>query len=151
MAGWGVIFGRLILGWLNAHAQEVADIDLILGNPTAPERTPVRHVETMMEAAFAEDSLGRWPIVDPASPVLIKAGETKKSANSNGWGAKMDAAQLHAAALKLRQSVEGQRVLLIDDVFTTGATFCTVGKRLISEWGAAEVRGLVLARVPIRI
>ncbi|CAL9676578.1 hypothetical protein SUDANB105_07932 [Streptomyces sp. enrichment culture] len=62
----------------------------------------------------------------------------------------MDAARLHAAALRLRQSVEGQRVLLVDDIFTTGATFHTVGKRLIIEWGAVEVRGLVLARAPNR-
>ncbi|MFH9677732.1 ComF family protein [Streptomyces sp. NPDC017405] len=150
IAGWGVIFGRLILGWLNAHADEVADVDLILGNPTAPERTPVRHIETMMESAFAEDSRGRWPIADPASPVLVKRGETKKSANSKTWGAKMEAARLHAAALRIRRSVEGQRVLLVDDIFTTGATFHTVGERLINDWGAAEVRGLVLARVPNR-
>ncbi|MGF0177255.1 ComF family protein [Streptomyces sp. Marseille-Q5077] len=145
--GWGLIFGRLIVGWLNAHAHDVEDIDLILGNPTAPQRTPVRHIEVMMKAAYAEDTRGRWPIADPASPVLIKKYETEKSAGKS-WSAKMDAAREHAAALKLRQSVKGKRILLVDDVYTTGATFHTVGKRLITEWGATEVRGLVLARVP---
>ncbi|MBW3706064.1 ComF family protein [Streptomyces griseus] len=145
--GWGLIFGRLIVGWLNAHEADVEDIDLILGNPTAPDRTPVRHIEVMMKSAYAEDNRGRWPIADPDSPVLIKKYETDKSAGK-GWSAKMDIARQHAAALQLRQSVEGQRILLVDDVFTTGATFHTVGKRLITEWGATEVRGLVLARVP---
>ncbi|MGW7385477.1 ComF family protein [Streptomyces sp. NPDC054794] len=148
VAGWGVVLGRLIIGWLNAHTDDLEDIDLILGNPTAPDRAPLQHVETMLEAAFAEDALGQWPIADPDSPVLIKQHETGKSARSKGWQGKMDAAREHAAALKLRQSVEGQRILLVDDVFTTGATFHTVGRRLMAEWGAVEVRGLVLARVP---
>ncbi|WP_412566564.1 ComF family protein [Streptomyces chartreusis] len=55
--------------------------------------------------------------------------------------------QGHAAALHLRQCVRGKHILFFDDVFTTGATFHTVGK-LLTEAGAAEVRGLVLARVP---
>lgn len=37
----------------------------------------------------------------------------------------------------------------MDDIFTTGATFRTVGKCLIAEWGATEVRGLVLAASPV--
>lgn len=60
----------------------------------------------------------------------------------------MEAAREHAAALKLRQSVEGKRVLLVDDVFTTGSQFHTVGKFLMDTGKAKEVRGLVLARVP---
>ncbi|WP_220819495.1 ComF family protein [Streptomyces sp. gCLA4] len=147
--GWGVIFGRLIVGWLHAHAAEVADIDLIIGNPSAPDRTPIQHIETMMRAAHAEDSIGRWPIADPDSPVLVKTAETKKSAGGGvRWHEKMEAAKEHAAALQLRQNVEGKRILLVDDVFTTGANFHTVGKLLMTEGGAKEVRGLVLARVP---
>jgi predicted amidophosphoribosyltransferase len=60
-AGWGVIFGRLIVGWLNDHREEMADIDLIIGNPSAPDRAPLQHVETIMAAAHAEDSIGQWP------------------------------------------------------------------------------------------
>lgn len=148
-AGWGTIFGRLIVGWLNAHADEAADIDLIVGNPSAPDRTPIQHVEQIMSAAYAEDTAGRWPIADPSTPVIVKARETKKSAGDGvSWGDKMAAAKEHAAALKLRVPLQGKRILLVDDVFTTGATFHTVGKRLVQEAGAAEVRGLVLARVP---
>jgi len=125
----------------------MADIDVIIGNPTAPGRTPLQHVEEIMRAAHAEDALGRWPIADPDNPILVKTRETKKSAKGN-WPEKMQAAREHAAALRIRRSLEGQRILLIDDVFTTGATFHTVGKRLIEEAGALEIRGLVLGRVP---
>ena len=145
--GWGVIFGRLIVGWLEAHEDLVADIDLIIGNPTAPGRAPLQHIELMMKAAHAEDGLDRWPIAEPDSPVLIKTRETAKSAGK-GWYEKMEAAREHAAALRLRQSIEGKRVLLVDDIFTTGSQFHTVGKLLIETGKASEVRGLVLARVP---
>ncbi|MFE6912285.1 hypothetical protein [Streptomyces erythrochromogenes] len=60
--GWATIFGRLIVGWMNAHLEEMRDIDIVLGNPSAPDRTPIQHVEEIMKAAYAEDTLGRWPI-----------------------------------------------------------------------------------------
>ncbi|MFI0219774.1 ComF family protein [Streptomyces lydicus] len=146
--GWAVIFGRLIVGWMNDHAEEMADIDLVIGNPSAPGRDPLQHIETIMLVAHSEDATDRWPIVAPDSPPLIKLRETPKSAAGGvRWGEKMEAARAHAAALHLRQSVRGKRILLFDDVFTTGATFHTVGK-LLTEAGATEVRGLVLARVP---
>lgn len=148
-AGWAMIFGRLIVGWLNDHQDEMADIDLIIGNPSAPGRLPLQHVETIMAAAYTEDTVDRWPIVHPNSPVLIKLYETPKSAGGGvSWAEKMAAAKAHAAALYLRQSVAGKRILLVDDVFTTGATFHTVGKLLMTQARALEVRGLVLARVP---
>ncbi|MBV7249225.1 hypothetical protein KDV96_36670 [Streptomyces sp. MW-W600-10] len=101
----------------------------------------------MMKAAHAEDGLDRWPLAAPDSPVLVKTRETAKSAGK-GWHEKMDAAREHAAALRLRQSVEDKRILLVDDVFTTGSQFHTVGKFLREAGKAKEVRGLVLARVP---
>ncbi|MGW1768928.1 ComF family protein [Streptomyces sp. NPDC002073] len=147
-AGWAVIFGRLIVGWMNDHAEEMAGIDLVIGNPSAAGRKPLQHLETIMLAAHAEDTTGQWPIAAPDSPILIKLRETPKSAGEGvRWNDKMEAAKAHAAALQLQQNVRGKRILLVDDVFTTGATFHTVGK-LLTEAGAAEVRGLVLARVP---
>ncbi|MFE7779208.1 hypothetical protein ACFU5O_36125 [Streptomyces sp. NPDC057445] len=146
-----MIFGRLIVGWLKAHEDEVRDIDLIIGNPTARDRAPLQHVETMMQAAYAEDALGQWHIADPASPVLIKLRETGKSASSAAtWQDKMDAAREHASVLHLRRSVAGKRILLVDDVFTTGAQFHTVGTFLTTQGRAKEVRGLVLGRTPSR-
>ncbi|MGW4202381.1 ComF family protein [Streptomyces sp. NPDC004726] len=91
----------------------------------------------------------RRVIADPSRPVMVKTRETKKSAGGGvSWNGKMAAAKEHATALKLRIPVQGKRILLVDDVFTTGATFHTVGKYLMQEAGAAEVRGLDLARVP---
>ncbi|WP_233288865.1 ComF family protein [Kitasatospora sp. MBT63] len=147
--GWALIFGRLIVGWLDTHAAEVADIDLIVGNPTSPDRRP-QHVEAIMRAASDANRTGRWPIADPDKPVLTKTGTTTASAASGAaWQTKWTAAEQHAAAIEVGSAVNGASVLLVDDVFTTGAQMATVS-RLLRHHGAREVRGLVLARAPWR-
>jgi predicted amidophosphoribosyltransferase len=147
--GWAMIYGRLIVGWLDNHAAEVSDIDVIIGNPTAPDRQP-QHVEAIMRAASEANRTGRWPFADPDRPVLVKTRSTTASAVQGAfWQNKMTAAQEHASALELRSEVEGQRVLLVDDVFTTGAQMVTVAS-FLRDQGATEVRGLVLARAPWR-
>ena len=102
-----------------------------------------------MAAAYTEDALGRWSIPPPGWPVLVKIRPTASSAGAHPrWSEKYSAAQEHARALELRADVRGRHVLLVDDVFTTGAQFSTVAELLIKNGGAAEVRGLVLARAP---
>jgi predicted amidophosphoribosyltransferase len=146
--GWAVLFGRLIVGWLDQHAQDVQDIDLIIGNPTSPDRQPYQHIEAIMAAAEAENHPPRWPIVPPESPVLVKTRLTTPSAApGTSWDAKQRAALEHGEALQLRADVSGKKILLVDDVFTTGWQMRTVSKLLLGA-GVREVRGLVLARYP---
>lgn len=144
-SGWALIFGRLIVGWLE-RAQPT--IDLIVGNPTAETRQPGQHVEQMLRAARVEDVARRWPFERPDQPVLVKPVETEKSAG-NGWQAKMAAAEAHANAIWVLdpKPLRGAQVLLVDDLFTTGAQFVTVS-RVLRTAGAAGVRGLVIARTP---
>lgn len=146
--GWAVIFGRLIVGWLDRVRPPV---DLILGNPSASSRQPHQHVELMLQAAKVEDPRGRWPFVTADEPVLVKTEETEKSAG-NGWQAKMLAAEKHAEAMEIvdPERLQGAHVLLVDDVFTTGAQFVTVSK-VLRRAGAADVRGLVIARTGWRL
>ena len=49
-------------------------------------------------------------------------------------------------AFALRQDVRGQTILLVDDVYTTGATLEACTQALL-DGGAKEVRVLTLARV----
>lgn len=143
---WAAIFGRLIVGWLDDHREASSDIDLILGNPTAPDREPYQHVELMMQAAYDEDTMGAWPFDLPHHPTLVKLHATERSAGG-GWDDKLVAARSHTSALELRGSVADKTVLLVDDLFTTGAQLNEVAQ-LLQSAGAAEVRGLVLARAP---
>lgn len=148
--GWRFIFGRLLLGWLDRHPRAASRYDLILPNPSHAGREPYQHVELMLEVAAAEDVHRRWPI-HPAG--LVKTRKTPRSAGG-GLEAKIEAARLHAAAVRvapeLRGHLDGARVLLIDDVFTTGAQFAAVGRRLRRRGGVARVDGLVIARTPWR-
>ena len=145
--GWAAIFGRLLVGWLQAHERDVADIDLIIGNPAHAERQPFQHIEAILRAAHAEDTTQRWPLPHPDHPPLTKTTDTPRSAGGT-WDAKITAARHHAAALRLHTDIADRRILLFDDLFTTGAQFHAVARYLRHAGGASEVRGLVLARVP---
>lgn len=141
--GWAVVLARILLGYLDAHV-DPDTVDLIIPNPSSdPSR---QHNERIIEAARREDD--SWPF-DYKPWAVTKKTSTPKSAN-NGIDEKIRVAKLHADALDLSlNEIKGQRILVYDDVFTTGAQLDQVGRRLISA-GAASVDGLVLARAPWR-
>jgi len=140
---WGGIFGRLVLGWLNQHAPQTSRYTHILANPSFTQRQPYQHIEMVLQYALTEDVHRRWPIY-PAG--LVKHVDTPKSAAGN-YAAKQMAANAHAAAIQVTVPLAGARVLLVDDLFTTGLQFDAVGRKLRT-LGAIEVDGLVLARRP---
>jgi predicted amidophosphoribosyltransferase len=150
--GWAPIFGRLLVGWLEQNAV-VSPPDLIVANPTyvAPDGPAFAHTEAVLAAAEREDSLGRWPF-DVGSPrIIVKTGPTTKSAAST-------APAKRAAARELRRALQvtdpartvGKRILLYDDVCTTGSQLAAVAAVLIDQGSAASVEGIVLARAPWR-
>lgn len=145
--GWGAIFGRLILGWLDRNATVAATYTHIVANPGFHDRRPYRHIELMLGVAATEDIHRRWPIFPGA---LVKPVDTPASAGSR-LPEKIAAAEEHARVLQLAPAplagppLPGARILLVDDIFTTGAQLHFVGKRLLDA-GAARVDGLVLAR-----
>ncbi|GIF74243.1 ComF family protein [Asanoa siamensis] len=145
---WRLVFGRLLLGWLEDHPRWAGRIDLILPNPSYRARTPYPHVELVLAAAAAADDQRRWPI---HSSGLVKVQRTPRSAGGNSAD-KREAARRHAAAVRIRRGLRdelaGARVLLFDDVLTTGAQLDAVGRKLQQRWGVERVDGLVLARHP---
>lgn len=150
--GWSLIFGRLLIGWLEAHASDDPP-DLIVANPTftRPKSNEIGHIERIIESAEIEDAEHRWPfdVYDPAA--IIKTGETDKSAGRT-------AAEKRAAAAALRRLlkipnpkvIRDRKILIFDDVCTTGYQLDAVADCLLKEGRAARVRGLVLARAPWR-
>jgi predicted amidophosphoribosyltransferase len=148
-SGWAMIFGRLLVGWMESHPEQMEGVDHVVGNPTHAGRQPIQHIEAIMDAAFTEDVTRALPLSAPGAHRLVKGAETPRSANKSLDGKRV-AATAHAAALTWTGDtgdIKGARVLLVDDVFTSGSQLQHVGLRLRAS-GAADVSGLVLARVP---
>ena len=143
--GWALVFARLLLGHLNNRWQE-DDVDLIVANPGHPGR---KHNAEVIRRAVLQDLHDSWPFDDPNSPTLVKEKETAQSAGK-AFDQKQQAATEHAAALQLQhpERITGSRVILYDDICTTGLQLNTVAGRLREEWGAVSVVGVVLARQP---
>jgi predicted amidophosphoribosyltransferase len=149
--GWSLIFGRLLVGWLEAHAADDPP-DLIVANPAFPRPSGVGHIERIIQSAAIEDAEERWAFdVENETPAIIKTGPTGKSAGRT-------AAAKRASADELRQLLQipdpavtrGHKILVFDDVCTTGSQLDAVADCLLQEGDAARVCGLVLARAPWR-
>jgi len=143
--GWRVIFGRLVLGWLQEHHQP-DDFDLIVVNPTHPGRG-VRHTELILAAAANEDLLDEWPFDGGDPKAIVKTQETPPSATQR-WRDKKVAADALWEALEIpdRRRTSGKRILVIDDITTTLLQLNAVAGILQKVGGATTVDGLVLAR-----
>jgi predicted amidophosphoribosyltransferase len=151
--GWSLIFGRLLVGWLEAHAADDPP-DLIVANPTflSDDRLGLGLVERIIEQAAIADAEERWPFdVRNDAPAIIKVGPTERSAGRTAAAKRVSAAELRRLLEVPDPAVtQGRKILVFDDVCTTGSQIDAVADRLLSDGHAAEVRGLVLARAPWR-
>jgi predicted amidophosphoribosyltransferase len=151
-AGWSLIFGRLLLGWLEANAVDDPP-GLIVVNPTylPPGSAGPGHAETILRSAAKEDLLGRWPFDVASPPAIIKTQPTPKSAGRTA-AAKRAAGRELGAVLQIPDPARttGRKILVFDDVCTTGSQLNAVAARLLDQGNAAQVRGVVLARAPWR-
>jgi predicted amidophosphoribosyltransferase len=152
MWGWSLIFGRLLLAWLNRNERE-SPPDLIVANPTFAASDSVRlgHTERVIDAAATEDVLREWSFDIGDPPANVKTAATEKSARNVASAKRAAAAELRAALARPdRPRVEGRHILVYDDVCTTGSQLNAVASFLLEEGGAAYVEGIVLARAPWR-
>jgi predicted amidophosphoribosyltransferase len=143
--GWRVIFGRLVLGWLEAN-RAPGDYDLIIVNPPTHPSRAVRHTELILDAAHNEDLLDLWPF-DREPRALIKVTETPPSA-SQKWKDKKIAADALQDALRILDPARmaGKRILVVDDITTTLLQLNVIAGVLRAAGHARVVDGLVLAR-----
>ena len=82
--GWAMIFGRLLVGWMETHPGQMLGIDYVIGNPTHAGRRPIQHIEAIMDAAYTEDVIHAFPFTPPGRPLLVKTSETERSATQPG-------------------------------------------------------------------
>jgi predicted amidophosphoribosyltransferase len=151
---WAPIFGRLLVGWLEDNAAQQAPPDLIVANPTyvGAGGSDFPHTETVLAAAEREDPLRRWAfdVGDPRA--IVKTGPTQQKSAGKTAADKRAAARELPALLQVidRSRIAGRRILVYDDVCTTGSQLDAVAGVLIDQGGAASVEGIVLARTPWR-
>jgi predicted amidophosphoribosyltransferase len=152
MTGWSIIFGRLLVAWLDRSAVDDPP-DLIVANPTfvASGSPRLGHTERVIDAAAQEDVLGGWHFDVHDPPAIIKAAATEKSAKNTASMKRATAAEIRAVlAIPNVTRVKGKRILVYDDVCTTGSQLNAVAECLIEDGGASSVDGIVLARAPWR-
>lgn len=145
--GWSLIFGRLLLGWLEQCP--ASPPDLIVANPTfvAPGQPGFAHTEMVLDVAAREDIVGRWPFDTGHSRSIEKIRATPKSAR-NTAPAKRAAARELRSALQIPDPsrTSGASVLIYDDVCTTGSQLDAVAACLLDDGHASHVEAITLAR-----
>jgi ComF family protein len=134
-------FGR----WLAAAGAELAaDADWIVPVPLHRWRLLSRgyNQSAVLAAAVARETGRPWL---PDTLLRVRATRSQQGLSAAEREANIDA-KAFAVRLRHRDRIAGAKVLLVDDVLTTGATLtaCTAALR---DAGAARVDALALARV----
>jgi len=145
--GWALIFGRLLLGWLE-QTMNPADVNLIVASPTytGPPDWRLPHTEAVLDSAALQDARGLWPFDRQEPRAIVATGPRPQSAGAS-LAAKRTSAAVLATVLLVPDPfrVVGCRIIVYDDILTSGETMNAIAGALRAA-GAAEVIGVVLAR-----
>lgn len=113
-------------------------VDLVVPVPLQKKRLQQRSYNQALLLAREVARIRSLPL---SNNLLIKVRETE---SQQGLSAKNRVKNL-CGAFQLHENLSGQKILLIDDVMTTGATVATCSQVLL-EGGAAEVYVAVIGR-----
>lgn len=132
----------LLTRWLSrAGADLLAEADAVVPVPLHPGRLFKRRYN---QAAELARPLARQQKLAYLPDALVRRRATDSQAGKSGVGRRRNVAA--AFEVRIPKAVAGRAIVLIDDVFTTGATTEACAAALLKA-GAAAVDILVLARV----
>ena len=130
--------------WLSRSARGlIADADVLIPVPLHRRRLLARRYNQMAEIARP---LARITGLTYLPDSLIRTRATDSQGGKSGTGRRRNVAQAFAVPDGKASGLAGKRVLLIDDVLTTGATAEACAMAL-KQAGAARVDLAVIARV----
>jgi len=144
---WAHTMARLMLQRPEARTL-LAEADLMVPVPLAPRRLAERGYNQAWEIAKALRQLGRQhglTVPGPCAQALLRQGDSpdqRTLSRDQRWHNLRQAFQVHPVH---GCSLAGRRILLVDDVSTTGATL-QMAAWTLRQAGAADVDGLVFAR-----
>lgn len=137
-------FAPLFARWISrAAAPLLAESDVILPTPLHPVRLLSRSVN---QAAEIARPLARSAGLDYLPDALIRQTHTGSQGGKSARGRRLNVKAAFAMTEAGRRRVKGRRILLVDDVLTTGAT-AEACARVLLEAGARAVDLAVVARV----
>jgi ComF family protein len=119
---------------------EQLDVDLIVPVPLHPSRLRAREFN---QSLLLADSLGRYLRLPVSCADVVRMVRTEPQMSLTRQARLRNLRR--AFQVRNAQAFAGRRLLLIDDVFTTGTTLNECAKALLSA-GAASVSALTLAR-----
>jgi ComF family protein len=136
---------RALLARLMAEAGKelIAEADVIVPVPLSRQRLIGRRFN---QAALLAQSLGQASGVRYEPLALVRTRATPRQVGMTRAARQLNVRGAFAVAGKWADRIAGQRVLLVDDVITTGAT-CGAATRALLRGGAASVDVLALALV----
>jgi ComF family protein len=132
-------------GWMGAAIATLSDIDqaLIIPVPSHWTRLAVRgyNQAARLAGALSAQSGRPW-----CPDVLIKSRRTESQKGKSASGRDRNVRGSFAVRARHADTVKGATILLVDDVFTTGATLNACA-RVLKRAGARRVMAVTLARV----
>ena len=130
--------------WLSRAAAElVAEAEVVAPVPLHPLRLFSRRYN---QAAEIARPLARRARLDFVPDALQRRRATASQGGKSGRGRRLNVRGAFVAPEAVRPRIAGRRVLLVDDVFTTGATAEACARALLAA-GAAAVDVAAVARV----
>ena len=110
------------------------------------------HWNRRRERGFNQSQLLARPVAEAAGlPVVRALARVRPTIPQAGLSRNQRASNLRGAfRLRAGSEVRGKRIVVVDDVATTGATFEACA-RVLKRAGAAEVTGLAMARAHAEI